>query len=485
MTAPETTESNVVPLRLRPRDRDAVVNSLRAGVVPRAGFQHIQVGRAPEVHALNTDLDRIADGGSLVRFVIGEYGAGKTFFLSLMSSIAAEKKLVTCRADLNPDRRLQSSTGQSRSLYAELMRNLATRSAPQGGALAAVVERFVTSARTQADAEGVSTDSVIATRLERLSEMTGGYDFAHVIGQYWKGYDTGNDQLKTDAVRWLRAEYTTKTDARAALGVRTIIDDNSFYDSLKLLALFVRLAGFSGLLVSLDECVNLYKLAHTQSRNANYEQILRIVNDCLQGSAAGLGVLFGGTPEFLMDGRRGLYSYDALRSRLAENSFAVGGLVDYSSPVLRLANLTPEDMYVLLGKLRHVYASGDPNAYLLPDEALEQFMRHCQSRIGDAYFRTPRTTIREFLNLLAVLKQNPGSDWRELIGQVTLAPESNPDLEPLPDDLDAPAPPATQTAQAAQPTTATATAARPSQPAAQPVWGLPDDLDDTLATFKL
>ena len=477
MTAPQTTgeAGNVVPLRLRARDRDAVVNSLRAGVVPRSGFQHIQVGRAREVLALHADLDRVADGGSLVRFVIGEYGAGKTFFLSLVSSIAAEKKLVTCRADLNPDRRLQSSTGQGRSLYAELMRNLATRSAPEGGALAAVVERFVTSARSQADADGVSTGSVIATQLEKLSEMTGGYDFAHVIGQYWKGYDTGNDQLKTDAVRWLRAEYTTKTDARTALGVRTIIDDSSFYDSLKLLALFVRLAGFSGLLVSLDECVNLYKLAHTQSRNANYEQILRIVNDCLQGSAAGLGVLFGGTPEFLMDGRRGLYSYDALRSRLAENSFAVGGLVDYTSPVLRLANLTPEDMYVLLSKLRHVYASGDAGAYLLPDEALEQFMRHCQSRVGDAYFRTPRTTIREFLNLLAVLEQNPGSDWQTLIGQVTLTPESNPDLQPLPDeDLPVAGP------------TAAGPAAQPSASAlAQPVWGLGDDGDDALATFKL
>lgn len=430
MNQPEPTPGST---RLRPRDRDAVVSSLRAGVVPRTGFQHIQVGRAGEVAAVSRDLDRVADGGSLVRFVIGEYGAGKTFFLSLVASIAAEKKLVTLRADLTPDRRLQSSSGQARSLYAELMRNLATRAQPDGGALAAVVERFVTSARTEAGPD-CDPAAVIAARLAKLSEMTGGYDFAHVVGQYWRGYDTGNDQLKTDAVRWLRGEYTIKTDARAALGVRTIIDDSSFYDSLKLLAVFVRLAGFSGLFVSIDECVNLYKLAHTQSRNANYEQILRIVNDCLQGQASGLGVLFGGTPEFLMDSRRGLYSYDALRSRLAENSFAVGGLVDLSSPVLRLASLTPEDLYVLLGKLRHVFAGGDPVAYLLPDAAIEQFMRHCASRVGDAYFRTPRTTIREFLNLLSVLEQNPGQDWRTLLGGITFEPERNPHLEPLPDE---------------------------------------------------
>jgi hypothetical protein len=281
--------------------------------------------------------------------------------------------------------------------------------------------------------------SVIADRLQDLSQMVGGYDFAQVIGQYWNGYDSGNDQLMADAVRWLRGEFTTRTDARAALGVRTIIDDASVYDTLKLMARFVRLAGFAGLLICFDEMVNLYKLANTVARNGNYEQVLRIVNDCLQGNAAGLGVLFGGTPELLMDTRRGLYSYDALRGRLAENSFAVGGLADYTGPVLRLANLTPEDMYVLLGKLRHVYAGGDPSRYLVPDQAVPAFMDHCAHRIGDAYFRTPRTTVKEFLNLLAVLDQNPGADWRALVGQIELAPDPDPGLEPLPEDVAAPA----------------------------------------------
>lgn len=464
--------------RLRARERDAIINSLRAGVVPRAGFQHVQVGRAGEVKALAADLDRVADGGSMIRFIIGEYGAGKTFFLSLTSSIAAEKKLVTARADLTPDRRLQSSTGQARSLYAELMRNLATRAAPDGGALPAVVERFVSSARTEADATGSAVHQVIDRRLATLSEMVGGYDFAHVIGAYWRGYDTGNDQLKSDAIRWLRAEFTTKTEARAALGVRTIIDDATFYDALKLMATFVRLAGYSGLLICLDEMVNLYKLAHTQGRNSNYEQVLRIVNDCLQGRATGLGVCFGGTPELLMDSRRGLYSYEALRSRLAENAFAVGGLVDMSSPVLRLANLTAEDLYVLLTKLRHVYAAGDPSAYLLPDEALSAFMQHCATRVGDAYFRTPRTTIREFLNLLAVLDQNTNLDWRTLIGRVELPPESNPDLQPLPEPAIGPGEDAASAALSFAPPETPASTGAPD-PFPQ------DEHDDDLASFRL
>ncbi|MGP3929485.1 ATP-binding protein [Nonomuraea sp. KM88] len=296
---------------IRPRERDALLQSLRAGVVPRIGQRHIQVGREPEVKALVTDIDRISDGGSAVRFVIGEFGAGKTFFLHLVRSVAMEKKLVTAHADLNPDRRLHSSGGQARSLYAELMRNLATRAKPDGGALSSVVERFVSTALAEAQQTGTDPSQVIRARLAHLSEMTGGYDFAEVVGAYWRGHDSGDEQLKSAAVRWLRAEYATKTEARSALGVRTIIDDATVHDHLKLMSRFVRLAGYDGLLVCLDEMVNLYKLASTQARNSNYEQILRILNDTLQGTAAHLGFVFGGTPEFLADSRRGLFSYPA------------------------------------------------------------------------------------------------------------------------------------------------------------------------------
>ncbi|MBE9573058.1 MAG: ATP-binding protein [Proteobacteria bacterium] len=417
--------------KIKPKVRDAIFQSLRAGVVPRTGQKHIQVGRVDEVQALLQDVERIAEGGSGIRFVIGEYGSGKTFFLYLIRSIALEKKLVTVHADLTPDRRIHSSSGQARSLYKEMMRNLATRSKPDGEALSGVVERFVTSALQQAKQKGTSSESIIRERLQALSEMLGGYDFAEVIAAYWRGYDTGDEELKSNAVRWLRGEFSTKTDARKALGVRTIVDDSNVYDHLKLFARFVRLAGFSGLLVCWDELVNLYKLANTKARNSNYEQILRILNDSLQGTADGLGFLMGGTPEFLMDTRKGLYSYQALQSRLAENTFARDGLVDLSGPVIRLANLMPEDIYVLLDKLRHVYAFGDPEKYQLPDNGLKVFMEYCSKKIGDAYFRTPRNTITAFVNLLAVLEQNPQIIWNDLIGGVRIEKEGSPDLVPL------------------------------------------------------
>lgn len=409
---------------IRPKERDAVVQSLRAGVVPRTGQHLIQVGRIREIETLVSDMVRVADGGSSFRLVIGEYGAGKTFFLNLVRSIAMEKKLVVASADLNPDRRLHASGGQARSLYAELMRNLATRTKPEGGALGGIVEKFIATAKSEAKEAGRSTEDVIRHKLEHLTELVNGYDFADVIAAYYRGFEEGNEQLKSDAVRWLRGEFTTKTDAKAALGVRTYVDDAAVYDQLKLMARFVRLAGFSGLLVSLDELVNLYKLANTQARNSNYEQILRILNDSLQGTAVGLGFTLGGTPEFLLDTRRGLYSYPALQSRLAQNTFASSELVDFSGPTVRLSSLTPEDFYVLLQKLRHVYAGGDVTKYLLPDQGIASFMEHCSKRIGETYFRTPRTTITSFINLLAVLEQNPGTEWQTLLGGLEVAADT-------------------------------------------------------------
>ncbi len=409
--------------RIRPRDRDAILQSLAAGVVPRRGLQHVQVGRANEVSALLGDLDRVIDGGSAIRFVIGEFGSGKSFFLHLIRTAALEKQMVAMHGDLTPDRRIFATGGQARSLYTELARNLSTRTNPDGGGLTAVVERFIGEAQKTAHQTSADTEDVIHGHLVSLSELVGGYDFATVVAAYWRGHDQGNAELKSSAVRWLRGEYSTKTDARRDLGVRTIVDDGNIYDRLKLLARFVRLAGYGGLVVAFDEMVNLYKLANTQARNSNYEQILRILNDCLQGSVSHLGFLMAGTPEFLTDTRRGLYSYEALQTRLSENMFASAAVRDFSGPVLRLANLTAEELFVVLTKLRDVHAGSDPGAHVLPDEALQAFMDHCSNRIGAAYFRTPRTTIRAFVQLLMILEQNPDTSWTDLIGAVNLDEE--------------------------------------------------------------
>ena len=470
---------------IRARDRDAVLQSLSAGVVPRRGQQHVQVGRAKEVAALVKDLDRIGEpgehGGSACRFVVGDYGSGKTFFLHIVRSIALEKRLVTAHADLSPDRRLQATKGQARALYSELMRNLATRSRPEEGALPSVVERFVTGARDEAQSGGRRTEDVVRQRLESLKEMVGGYDFADVIAAYWRGHEQGNDQLQSDAVRWLRGEFATKSEARTALGVRTIIADADFYDQLKLMARFVRLAGYAGLLVCLDEMVNLFKIPNSVSRSANYEQVLRILNDSLQGVAVGLGFVMCGTPESVTDTRRGLFSYPALESRLSDNAFARNGLVDLSGPVIRLAALTPEDLFVLLTKIRHVHAGGDAQRYALPNEALTAFMEHCAQRIGDAYFRTPRATVRAFVNLLAVLEQNPGVDWRGLLGGVVLEDDRNSALEPLEED-DAEGSVTGAPPQAKTPDSSVATGSRsPAAGSAKP----DGDDNEPLASFKL
>ena len=426
------------PARIPPRERGAVIQALRAGVVPRLGIQHVQVGRAREVEEMVRDMDRIRDGGTACRFVIGDYGSGKTFFLNLARSIAAERKLVVMHADLSPERRIHATGGQAQSLYGELVRSMATRTKPDGGALAAVLERLIGDVKASAAAtEGRRVEDEMQAKLAPLREQQSGHDYADVVTRYWRAFEEGDEARKAAALRWLRGEFRLVTEARALLGVRTIIEDAGLLDHLKALGQLVRLAGYEGLFVVMDEMVNLYKMVNAQARNANYEQVLRIVNDVLQGSASRIGFYFGGTPEFLMDTRRGLFSYEALRSRLEENSFARDGLVDLSGPVIRLRSLGAEELTILLERLRLLWAGGDPSRLPVPDEAIGAFQEHCHQQIGDAYFRTPRNSIRQFIGLLAILEQNPGSDWRTLLGQT----EVLPDLPGATPDIDDPAPP--------------------------------------------
>lgn len=444
--------------KIREKERSAILSSLGAGVVPSIGLHHIQVGRKAELEALLKDLERIESGGAAVRFIVGRFGSGKSFFLNLVKAVAMERRLVVASADITTDRRLTGGGGVARALFNEVTRNFATRSRPEGGALASVVERWITDIAHDIEAAG-GTEADVATRIKSelapLQDLVSGYDFATVLTAYHRGHVEHNTELQTAAVRWLRGEYTTRTEARKDLGVRTIIEDESIYDYLKLLAAFVRLAGYTGLLVCLDELVVLsHRLNNRTSRDRNYEAILRIVNDCLQGSVEGLMFLFAATDDCLTDPRRGLFSYEALATRLAENRFAQDGLIDLSGPVIRLPNLTPEDCFVLLANIRRVFMRGENEDSLLPREGIERYLQSCHDRMGSAFFQTPRETIKDFVGLLNVLEQNPGADWSALIGNIkTLAGKE--DLGDPIDETD-------------------------STPAARPA-----DADDDLATFRL
>jgi hypothetical protein len=407
------------PVRIKDRERQAILSSLRAGVVPRVGLHHIQVGRKAEVAAVLKDLDVVSGGGAAIRFIVGRFGSGKSFFLNLASIVALEKGFLVARADVTTDRRLHGTGGQARSLFAELMRNLSSRAKPDGGALAPVIEKWISQVAHTA-AGDTEVPKAIEAALRPLQDLGSGFDFATVMSRYFQAHGAGDSRSQQNAIRWLRAEYDTKTEAKLDLGVRAIISDADIYDYLKLLAKFARLAGYQGLVVCVDEMVVLsHRLASSRARASNYEAILRILNDCLQGGVEGLYVLFGGTDEFLEDRRRGLYSYEALATRLAANEFARDGAVDLSGPVIRLKSLTPEDLYVLLHRIREVFAAGDPSKYLLPDEGLRSYVDYARRTLGDDYFRTPRDTVTRFVGLMNLLEADAAHDWRVALGHVS------------------------------------------------------------------
>ena len=409
---------------IKRRERDAILLSLQAGLVPRIGLHLIQVGRKAEVTALLDDLERIEDGGATFRIVLGRFGSGKTFFLNLVRTLALQKQFVVVQADMTMERRLYSNGGHARALYSELMRNLAIKPKPDGGALRNLCEGWISRVAHNVKAAGGDDNAVkdqIFEELRDLQNHVGGFEFSEVLGKYYEGYSTGNDVLQAAALKWLRAEYTTKTEAKSDLGVRRIISDENFYDSLKIFAAFCVKAGYAGLLVNVDELVVLsHRLPNTRARQANYEALLAIMNDTMQGAVSNIGFIFAGTNECVEDNRRGLYSYEALRTRLQQNQFSREGIVDYSGPVVKLDCLSPEDLFVLLKNIRHVHATGKRDQYAVPDEALIALLQKASETLGAEFYKTPRDVIRSFVGLLNVLEQNSDISWEDLLANQPL-----------------------------------------------------------------
>jgi hypothetical protein len=424
--------------KLPKRVTTALINALGAGVVPRVGLEHIAVGREQEMQVLLQDLDNIAGGGAAFHFVIGRYGAGKSFTLQLVRNHAMEKGFVVADADITPERRLAGGGGSSVATYRELMKNLSTKARPDGGALSTILERWIAGIQTQVAQESGKkpadegfddqVEAKIREVTQDVADLVNGFEFANVIIAYWNGYRTDNDTQKESALRWLRGEFSTKTEAKAALGVRVIIDDENWYDYVKLVARFVADIGYKGLLVMLDEVIHLYKISTSVSRQNNYDKLLAMFNDAMQGRVTHLGILIGGTPQFLEDPRRGLYSDPAWQRRTAQSRFASkAGIQEAIGPVIRLEPLTRDEILTLLERLSEVHTTHHSLKKPLTRQELQEFLQAVISRLGAEALLTPGEIVRDFMSVLNILHQNPKMNLKQLIQSSNFQPSKQPD----------------------------------------------------------
>lgn len=439
--------------RVPKRVAAVIINSLKGGVVPRIGLPYITVGREAEIRALLTDLSLIADGGASFRFLVGRYGSGKSFLLQTIRTHAMGEGFVVADADLSPERRLQGGQGQGLATYRELMRNLSTKTRPEGGALMLILDRWISNLQMQvagelgagaaapggatatggtpvsngtADTGGAPNDPALNQAVEArireqvasLEEMVHGFDFARLLTLYYRAVVDGNDELKGNVARWFRGEYRTKTEARQELGVSIIIGDDDWYDYVKLFAQFLKGAGYQGMLVLIDELVNLYKIPNSVTRQYNYEKILTMYNDTLQGKAHHLGIIMGGTPQSIEDRRRGVFSYEALRSRLTQGRFAAEGMRDMLAPIIHLHPLTYEELLVLIEKLQQIHAGYFGYEARLSESDLVQFLQIEFGRVGADTHLTPREVIRDFIELLDIAYQNPSTPMASILSGV-------------------------------------------------------------------
>lgn len=390
----------------------SLLSSVAAGVVPRSGAPYIAIGRKDEIAALLSDLEAINEGGGALRFLIGRYGSGKSFLIQLIRGYALERGFVTADADLSPERRLYGSGGSGVATYRELIKNIATKASPDGGALSKMIIRWLNGIRSELALNGLSDDeaelrvrSQIHETLKELEDFVGGFDFAKVVCEYYKATLEDNEDKKSACIRWLRGEFATKTEARASLGfsVSSIIDDDNWYDFIKLWASFVRKIGYRGFVIFIDECVNLYKISHRVSRENNYEKILSMFNDSLQGRAPGLAIVFGGTPQFLEDPRRGLFGYEALRSRLCDSRFSNAEYKNFIGPVIRLRRLTDDELLALISRITSLYSMYYEWQTRITQDEMVQFLEICLKKAGADAMITPREMLRDYMTVLNIM----------------------------------------------------------------------------------
>ena len=410
----------------------AILSSLASGVVPRTGLEYIAIGRTREIAAILEDLDTAAAGGSAFRMISGRYGSGKSFMIQLMRAHAMERGFAVADADLSPERRLAGSNRQGLATYRELMRNLSTRAAPDGGALPVVLSRWISQiqiacAKENGLAPGSSAlaeavELAIMEKIQSLETLVHGFDFASAVRTFYRGAVQGDEEKKQAALRWLRGEYPTKTEAKAALPVSGIIDDAGWYDYLKLIGELMKLSGHAGLIIFIDEAVNLYKIPQSVSREANYEKLLNIFNDCTQGRLSSMAFIFGATPQCIEDRRRGFYSYEALHSRLSGSRFAQAGVADFSEPVIHLQPLTPEEITALLKRILYIHNMHWQWSAPVSDEQIAALVKNLAGRMGAEALLTPREIVRDFTGLLNILRQNPGESFDSLAGRLDIRP---------------------------------------------------------------
>ena len=414
-------------MKIPKRIAQALINSLKGGVVPRVGLPYITVGRKDEIDALLRDVELVADGGASFRFIVGRYGSGKSFLLQTIRNYVMAKDFVVVDADLSPERRLQGTRGQGLATYRELIRNMATKTRPEGGALTLILDRWLSAVQQQALEESglaigdpaldAAVERKIAAVIRSLNELVHGFDFARLLTLYYRAYREGDDETRAKVVKWFRGEYVTKTEARQELGVNIVVTDDDWYDYLKLFACFLRQAGYAGMLVLVDELVNIYKIPNAVTRQYNYEKLLTMYNDAMQGRAQYLGMIFCGTPQCMEDPRRGVYSYEALRSRLAEGHFTASGEHrDLLSPVIRLQPLSYEEMLILTEKLTEVHAALYDYEPRLRTQDMVDFLQVEYARVGADSHITPREIIRDFIAVLDITYQNPALRVTELLG---------------------------------------------------------------------
>lgn len=417
--------------RIPKRKAIVLLNALQGGVVPRVGLGYISVGREQEINALLRDIEVIENGGSTFRLISGNYGTGKTFLIQTIKEYLLDKGFVTCDCDLSPERCFIGTNGKNKGLatFQKLVSNISIKTCPEGGALQYILDDFISKIVMDEENNTSAASNINSKESARKSfqkflipfrTKVHGIEFTNILLRYYDAYQSNDFDEINRCLKWLKGEYRLRSEVKNDFGSSIMITDDDWFDFLDLYVTLFKIIGFKGLFIMFDEVINLFRIINPSYRLKNYEKVLNMYNDTLQGKVKNVGIILAGTPESIYDSTKGLFSYEALKSRLY---FAnpLQTKINPLSPIITLSPLTQSDLVVLLERLSviHSEVTGYNN-----EISLEEILSFLQYVYGHSeVVATTRSIIRDFLNLLNTKNDDNSLSFEDVLKNI--APSSD------------------------------------------------------------
>lgn len=382
---------------------ESIINALKNGNVPPEGVGEICVGRERELEEFDKIFSKVKDGAAVTRFLNGEFGSGKSFFLKLLEERALADNFVVAKVTLSRDVPFNKFEVVYRSIVASLR-------CKTGTSLEHIIEKWTTQLRMMAlrettdpyQQERIVIDNINNDLKEVRKHAT---TFAAAIENYYKLSARGDQETAKYAMAWLSGEKNIPYTIKRQFGVKGDIDRENAFKYLEALSSFLMALKYSGLIILIDEAEHIMTLHTKKLRDTAYDYMRFIYDECSLGRFHNTLFIFAGTPEFFEDPKMGVPSYTALNERIED--VLNTEFKDLRKPIIRLDGFKKDNLMELSDRLISMHEEVYEWEAKPVRESLDGIIARHEANAELTGYISPRNFVKSFISVLDVVQQNP------------------------------------------------------------------------------